>query len=98
VGHRDVKGLKKATKGARFDDVQLQDCRVCSLANIRRKRFKKKRTTQAKRRLFRVFIDICGPFIYGYGQVLYFMLIYDDYSRYSLYFSLNTVVMHLIIF
>jgi hypothetical protein len=89
MGHRDVKGLKNATLGAKFDDLQLENCRVCSLANIRRKRFKKRRTTQATRVLFRVFIDICGPFVFGYGHFIYFMLIVDDFSRYTFIYFLR---------
>jgi hypothetical protein len=45
--------------------------------------------TQAKTVLFRVFIDICGPFILGYGGFLYFMLLVDDHSRYTFIFFLK---------
>jgi hypothetical protein len=75
--------------GAKFDDVSVDNCRTCSLANIRRKRFKKRRTTQASKVLFRIFIDICGPFIYSYGQFLYFMLLIDDFSRYTFIYFLK---------
>jgi hypothetical protein len=59
------------------------------LANIRRKPFKKRRSTQASRLLIRIFIDICGPFVVGYGGFLYFMLLVDDYSRYTFVFFLK---------
>jgi transposase InsO family protein len=75
--------------GAKFDDLSVDNCRTCSLANIRRKRFKKRRTTLASKVLFRIFVDICGPFIYSYGQFLYFMLLIDDFSRYTFIYFLK---------
>jgi hypothetical protein len=39
--------------------------------------------------LFCVFIDICGPFILGYGNFLYFMLIVNNFSRYIFIFFLK---------
>jgi transposase InsO family protein len=89
MGHRDVKGLKSITTGVLFDDVHVQNCQVCSMANICHKKFKKRRTTQAKRLLLHIFIDICGPFIIDYGHFIYFMLIADDYTRYSFIFFLK---------
>jgi transposase InsO family protein len=89
MGHRDVKGLKSSMTGALFDDVYVHNCCVCSMANIRRKKFKKCRMTQAERLLFCIFIDICGPFIIGYRQFLYFMLIVDDFAHYAFIFFLK---------
>jgi transposase InsO family protein len=89
VGHRDIKGLKATTTGSQFDDVHLSNCRICSLANIRRKRFKKWHSTQASRFLLHIFIDTCGPFVIGYGGFLYFMLLVDDFSRYIFIFFLK---------
>jgi hypothetical protein len=44
---------------------------------------------QASKLLFHIFVNICGPFIYNYGQFLYFMLLIDDHSCYTFIYFLK---------
>jgi hypothetical protein len=65
-------------------------CAICSRANIIRKSFPSITSTRATHVLERVHIDICGRLTKGIGNVEYFLLIVDDYSRYSSVFSLRS--------
>jgi transposase InsO family protein len=82
LGHLDVKGLQVATSGLPVDSVHVKNCRVCALANIKRKRFKRKARNRADKLLWRIHIDICGPFPTGYGRFNYFIVFVDNSSRY----------------
>ena len=87
MGHIDVKGLKRATTGLPVDDVQVKNCRICTLANIKRLKFPKRSNTRADHPLFCIHSDICGPLPLGYGSFCYFIIFVDDHSRFiTIYF------------
>jgi len=90
MGHIDVKGLKSATTGLPIDTVQVKNCRVCALANIKRLPFPKRSHTRADRPLFRIHSDICGTLPLAYGGFRYFIIFVDDYSRYIWIFFLKS--------
>jgi hypothetical protein len=82
LGHLDVKGLQGATSGLPVNSVHVKNCRVCALPNIKRKKFKQKGRNRSDKLLWRIHIDICGPFPTGYGRFNYFIVFVDDSSRY----------------
>jgi hypothetical protein len=89
VGHIGVKGLRNAVTGIIWDDSDIPNCRICALANIKRLPFPKSSNTRADRPLFRIHMDICGPFPLGYGGFRYFVLFIDDHSRFIVIYFLK---------
>lgn len=91
MGHIDVKGLKRATTGLPIDAVEVKNCRVCALTNIKRLKFPSLSHTHADCPLFlfRVHADICGPLPPGFGSFHYFIPFIDNYSHYIWIFFLK---------
>jgi hypothetical protein len=86
MGHAGVKGLSGCATNLPAFDTDDFTCDVCSLSNIKRIPFPR----QTSHRAERVHSDVCGPLDEGYLELKYFMLIIDDYSRYTHIYCLQT--------
>jgi hypothetical protein len=60
-------------------------CKPCQVEKLTRIQFKSKSSTLIEKPLQLVHMDLCGPSRHeGTGKENYFMLIIDDYSRFTL--------------
>lgn len=89
MGHMGVKRLSRSVDGAPVQDNIPFSCDICAVSNIKRTPFPQNTLRRAGRPNERVHTDICGPLDLGFGNSRYFMLIIDDYSRYSSVYMLS---------
>jgi hypothetical protein len=90
MGHMGVKRLGLSVDG--IPDVQdiPFSCDICAVSNIKRSPFPTNSLRRAGRVNERVHMDICGPLETGISNSIYFLLLIDDYSRYSSVYFLSS--------
>lgn len=65
-------------------------CTICSKANIPREPFPQTTNTRATGVLERIHMDICGKLSNGIGNSSYYLLLVDDFSRFSVTYTLHS--------
>jgi hypothetical protein len=90
MGHIGVKWPNQVADGLpRLGDIPAS-CSICSRSNITRSPFPSSTQTRSNLPGERIHMDICGRLASGIGNVGYFLLLIDDFSRYSTIYALKT--------
>ena len=90
MGHAGVKGLSRCAEKFPASDAENFPCDICSQSNIKQSSFPRFAQNRASRVLERVHSDVCGPLDEGYLRLRYFMLLIDDYLRYTHVYCLQS--------
>lgn len=89
-GHVGVKSPNEVADDLPQLGTIPSSCSICAKANIPRDSFPHQSNTRATRVLERVHMDICGKLSHGIGNAWYYLLIVDDFSRFSIAYTLNS--------